>query len=101
MTRHWRNPDPVLLNYGEAQGYRPLRELIADYLRLSRAIRCDPDQIVMVSGFQQALNLAAQVLLDPGDAVWIEEPGYLGTRNVLQSVGTILVPVPVDAEGIQ
>ena len=100
MTRHWRNPDPSLLNYGEAQGYRPLRELIADYLRLSRAIRCVPDQIVMVAGFQQALSLAARVLLDPGDAVWIEEPGYLGAQTVLQSVGATLVPVSVDSEGI-
>lgn len=100
MARHWRNRDPALLNYGEAQGYRPLRELIAGYLRFSRAIRCDPDQIVMVSGFQQALSLAARVLLDPGDAVWIEEPGFLGARNVLQSVGATLVPVSVDPEGI-
>ena len=57
-------------------GYRPLCQAIADYLASARAVSCSPEQVIVVSGTQQALDLAARVLIDPGDAVWIEEPGY-------------------------
>ncbi len=99
-ARHWRRPRRELLNYGEAAGYMPLREAIAAHLGAARAVRCEPEQVIVVAGAQQALDLAARVLLDPGDAVWIEEPGYLGARGALVAAGAELVPVPLDAEGL-
>ena len=100
VARRWRNPATDLLGYGDAAGYRPLREAIARHLAVARGVRCDAGQVVIVAGSQQALDLAARVLLDPGDAVWIEEPGYLGARAALAAAGAKLVPVPVDAEGL-
>ena len=100
VVRRWRNPATDLLGYGDAAGYRPLREAIARHLAVARGVRCDAGQVVIVAGSQQALDLAARVLLDPGDAVWIEEPGYLGARAALAAAGAQLVPVPVDAEGL-
>jgi GntR family transcriptional regulator/MocR family aminotransferase len=63
-------------------------------------VRCTADQVIVVSGSQQALDLAARVLLDPGDAVWVEDPGYRGARGALAAAGATLVPVPVDDEGL-
>jgi len=99
-ARVWRRPSGGLLGYGDPAGYRPLREAIAGYLGASRAVRCVPEQVIVVSGSQQALDLAARVLLDPGDAVWIEDPGYMGARGALSGAGARLVPVPVDGEGL-
>src|SRR6184192_2915223 len=89
-----------LLGYGDPAGYRPLRKAIAEYLAVSRGVRCTEDEVVVTSGSQQGLFVAAQVLLDPGDAVWVEDPAYPGTRSALQAAGARLVPIPVDAEGI-
>lgn len=99
-ARLYRHPPRALLSYGDVAGHRPLREAIAGYLRAARAIACRPEQVIIVSGSQQALDLAARVLLDPGDAAWIEDPGYPGARAALQGAGAVLAPVPVDAEGI-
>jgi GntR family transcriptional regulator / MocR family aminotransferase len=100
MARHWRQPPVELLSYGNPAGYQPLREAIADYLRTGRGVQCTPEQVVVVAGSQQGLDLAARVLLDPGDAVWVEDPGYIGARGALTSAGAALVPVPVDREGL-
>ena len=81
-------------------GLRPFREILCSYLRTARAVRCEPDQIMIVSGSQQALDITARVLLDPGDAVWIEEPCYPLVRSLLTGSGCRAVPVPVDAEGL-
>lgn len=99
-SKHWRRPADGLLSYGEAQGYAPLRRAIASYLGLSRAVRCTPEQVIVVDGAQMAFDLVARVLLDPGDAAWIEEPGYTGARTALEAAGARLVHVPVDAEGL-
>ncbi|HEV2859607.1 MAG TPA: PLP-dependent aminotransferase family protein [Pyrinomonadaceae bacterium] len=99
-ARHWRKPPPALLGYGEPAGHHPLREAIATYLGTARAVRCEPSQVIVTAGAQQALDLAARVLLDPGDPVWIEDPGYLGARVALRGAGARLVPVPVDEEGL-
>jgi GntR family transcriptional regulator/MocR family aminotransferase len=88
------------LGYGDPAGYRPLREAIAAYLGAVRGVRCDPGQVVVTGGSQQALDLAARLLLDPGDAVALEDPGYPGARAVLLAAGARLQPVPVDAEGL-
>jgi GntR family transcriptional regulator/MocR family aminotransferase len=100
VVRHSRNPDVSLLHYGHRMGFAPLREAIAEYLRTARAVRCEAEQIMIVSGSQQALALSSHVLLDPGSAVWVEEPGYFGARHVLNLAGARLVPVPVDDEGL-
>src|SRR5216117_158859 len=89
-----------LLGYGELGGYRPLRKAIAEYLAVSRGVRCTEEQVIVTSGSQQGLFVASQVLLDPGDRVWIEDPAYPGTRSALQAAGARLVPIPVDLEGI-
>lgn len=100
VARHWRTPDEALLGYGDPAGIAPLREAIARHAAASRGVRCDASQVVVVSGSQQALDLSARLLLDPGDRAWIEEPGYLGARAALLAAGADLEPVPVDAQGI-
>jgi GntR family transcriptional regulator/MocR family aminotransferase len=86
--------------YGPPAGYRPLREALTDYLRRARGVSCDPDQIIVVNGSQQAFDLAARVLLDPGDAAVIEEPHYHGSRLPFEAAGARLIGIPVDAEGM-
>ncbi len=100
LARRWRKPPRSFLVGGDPSGFRPLREALAQYLGAARAVTCDPDQILIVSGAQQAIDLAARALLDPGDSVWMEEPGYGGTRGALLAAGARLVPVPIDGEGI-
>ena len=89
-----------LLGHGDPAGYPPLREAIAAYVAMSRGVRCAAEQVMVTSGSQQAMFVAAQVLLDPDDAAWVEDPAYPGTVNALQAAGARLVPIPVDAEGI-
>lgn len=100
VTQHWRYAHPDLLSYGDPRGYRPLRECSAQHLRVSRAMQCDAEQVIVVSGSQQALDLAVRVLIDPGDTAWIEDPGYLGARGVLLSAGANLIPIPIDEQGL-
>ncbi len=100
LARAWRRPPPDLYAAGDPAGHLPLREAIAEYLRAVRAVRCEAAQVIIVSGAGQAVDLAARVLLDPGDAVWMEEPGYAGIRAALMASGAKVMPVPVDAEGI-
>jgi GntR family transcriptional regulator/MocR family aminotransferase len=82
------------------RGYRPLRDAIAEYLRTSRGVRCSSEQIVLVSGIQQALDLLARLLLKRRDPVWVEDPGYFGASIALGTVGARIIPVPVDEEGL-
>jgi GntR family transcriptional regulator / MocR family aminotransferase len=100
MSQRCRYVQPDLLSYGDPCGYRPLRERIAEYLRHSRAMRCEADQVIIVSGSQQALDMTARVLLDPGDTAWMEDPGYIGARNVFLGAEVNLVPVPIDKQGL-
>jgi GntR family transcriptional regulator/MocR family aminotransferase len=100
VMRHVRNPHASALRYGAVLGFEPLCEAICTYLRTARAVRCEPEQIMIVSGSQQALEISARVLLDPQSPVWIEEPGYWLARHVLLAAGCRLIPVPVDTEGI-
>jgi len=95
-----RSRDRSLLRSPGALGLPALREAVADYLRQARAVRCEPDQIMIVGGSQQALDLCARVLLDAGTPAWVEEPGYFGAQRALELAGARLVPVPVDAEGL-
>ena len=98
-SRRLRHPPRELLSYGDPAGYRPLRETIAAHLRSTRAVQCDADQVIIVAGTQQALDLTARILLNPDEVAWVEDPCYPGTRNVLLSAGAKVVPVPVDEEG--
>ncbi len=100
LARHWRRPDVGALLGGDPAGEAPLREAVASYLGAARSVRCDADQVIIVSGSQQAIDLIARVLIDPGAPVWIEEPGYVGTRGALTATGARLVPVPVDGDGL-
>ncbi|MGY4826986.1 MocR-like pyridoxine biosynthesis transcription factor PdxR [Sphaerotilaceae bacterium SBD11-9] len=86
--------------YLSAAGHPPLREAIAQWLLVSRGIRCEPAQVVVTSGSQQAIDLVARLLLDPGEQVLVEDPGYLGIRACLVSHGVEACPVPVDAQGL-
>mgnify|MGYP001042079047 CR=1 FL=1 len=100
VARHGRNLKTTSLQYGHPGGRLELRKALAAYLRSSRAVRCEAEQILIVSGSQAALHIAALALLDPGDRVWIEEPGYWLARRVFELADARIVPVPVDAEGI-
>ncbi|MFL6212079.1 MAG: PLP-dependent aminotransferase family protein [Pyrinomonadaceae bacterium] len=100
LARRWRHPTRDLLGYTASAGYQPLREAIAAYLGATRAVRCDAAQVIVVAGSQQALDLVARLLVDEGDAVWLEEPGYMGARAAFTSTGARVVPVPVDEEGL-
>jgi GntR family transcriptional regulator / MocR family aminotransferase len=100
IARRSRGLQVAGLQYGSPMGLEELREAIASYLRTARAVRCDPNQIMIVSGSQQALDLSARVLLDPRDSVWLEEPGYWLVQHILKAAGCRLIPVPVDNEGL-
>jgi GntR family transcriptional regulator/MocR family aminotransferase len=89
------------LGQPDPPGWRPLREAIAAYLGVARGIRCAPEQVLITAGFQGALALVARVLLRPGDAVWVEDPGYLFARQALEAAGTSLVPLRVDRDGMR
>ncbi|PTL84607.1 PLP-dependent aminotransferase family protein [Vitiosangium sp. GDMCC 1.1324] len=101
LQRQGRQLGTRLLTYGEEAGWRPLREAVAAYVGASRGVRCGWQQVLIVSSTQQALDLVSRLLLEEGDAVWMEEPGYLGARAAFSSVGARLVPVPVDEEGLR
>ncbi len=100
QAKYWRSLDRDLLDYGQEGGYMPLREAIAQYLTLSRSVRVKPEQVLITSGTQQAIDLTARLLTDHGDEAWVENPCYWGARRALQSAGLTLRPVDVDAEGI-
>lgn len=96
----WRNPDPAALVYQDAAGQPLLREMVAAYLRTSRGLSCDADQIVITCGAQQGISLCAQLLLEPGDLAAVENPGYRAAGYALASAGVRLAGVPVDGEGL-
>jgi GntR family transcriptional regulator/MocR family aminotransferase len=97
--KHMRAASLRTLAYDDPQGHRPLREAIAGHLAAARGARCSPDQIVVVSGSQQAIAIVSQVLVEEGDKVLFEDPGYFAARSVFESRGARLTPVPVDEEG--
>lgn len=100
LVKHARRVRARSLNYGDPMGLREFREAIATYLRTARAAHCTAREVMVVSGSQQALDLCARVLLNPGSPVWVEEPGYDFVRQALRFAGCRLVPVPVDSEGL-
>ncbi len=99
-AHHWRRSAKLLIGYGSNLGYPPLREAISAYLGASRGVQCSPEQVIITSGAQNALQLVAMLLLNAGDAVWTENPGYRGARAALLAAGAQLIPVPVDTQGL-
>jgi GntR family transcriptional regulator / MocR family aminotransferase len=99
-ARRLRRVSANLLAGGEALGYRPLRQAVADYLNSSRGVKCAPEQVLILSGAQEALDRTARILVNPGEPVWMEEPGYPGAAVVFRAVGARICPVPVDSEGL-
>lgn len=91
---------PAILRYGDPAGSPALRRALRGYLWRARGLRCTAPQIIVVNGSQQGLDLCARLLVDPGDGVVMEEPGYALARQVFEAVGTTVIPVPVDAEGL-
>ena len=89
-----------MMMYGDPMGIPPLREAIAEYVGATRAVRCDPSQIMVVGGSQQGLQITAHVLLNRGDPVWMEDPGCPGARRALLTAGARLIPIAVDQEGL-
>ena len=100
LRRHYRQADTAWLSYQTHGGLPALKEALCDYLTLSRAVRCIPEQVVITQGAQQAFELVAQLLTDSGDTVWMEEPGYGGAQACFLAAGLNIVPVPVDEEGL-
>jgi GntR family transcriptional regulator / MocR family aminotransferase len=98
-ARRWRNPPRELLGYGDPAGYLPLRASIAAHLKAARGVQCDVDQIIIVAGAQQALDLTARVLLGPDEIAWFEDPCYPGARNSFLFAGATVRHIPVDREG--
>jgi len=91
---------PSRLYYAPAEGDATLRRALQGYLARARGLRCDAGQIVIVHGSQQAIDLCARVLLDPDDVFVFEDPGYLMARRCFEATGARLLPVPVDAQGL-
>lgn len=90
-----------LLGYHNIVGLESLRQNIADYLCISRGVRCDADQIIITTGAQAALDMLARMLLDDDDVVWMEEPGFIGAHGAFKAAGATLAALPVDQNGWQ
>lgn len=99
-ARHWRSDRDTLMGYGDPFGLPALRSAIAAHLHASRGIQCDPDQVFIFGGAQQAFALLARLLLNHGEKTWFENPGAIGARNAFTAAGAELVPVDIDEEGI-
>lgn len=100
VVRHSRKAGAHSFQYGDPRGSLRFRQILADYLRIARAVNCDARQIMVVSGSQQGLELTARVLLNSGDSVWLEEPGHDLTTRIIKLAECHPVPVPVNKEGL-
>jgi GntR family transcriptional regulator/MocR family aminotransferase len=98
-VRNSRSRDESLLGYLNFAGHPGLRATIASNISVSRGIDCAPEQVIVVTGAQAALDLVSRVLMDEGDHVWMEEPGYLGAKSAFLAAGAKLAPLKVDRRG--
>ena len=92
--------DPQRMGYIHSAGLPELRRALADYLRASRGVHCTAENVLIVSGTQHAIDLTVRLLVDPGEAVWLENPGYSSGHAVVAGLGAKIIPVPVDAGGL-
>jgi GntR family transcriptional regulator/MocR family aminotransferase len=88
------------LGYSDAAGFAELRQAVAEHVQTARGTRCVADQVFIVAGAQRALQIMCGLLLDPGDPVWLEEPGYPGARSAFLGAAARIIPVQVDSEGL-
>ena len=100
LARYLSTDDAMLSRYGSPAGFFPLRQAVADYLSRARGVRCATEQVVIVSGAQQALDILARLVLSPGDEVVVETPGYRDAFTLFQLHGARLVGLPVDDHGL-
>lgn len=100
LGRVWRQSRHQLGSHTSPCGFYPLRKAIFHYVKTTRGVNCSEDQIIIVNGIQQALNITARALLTKGNDVWLDDPGYKGARGVFMSTGAIVRPVPVDSKGM-
>jgi GntR family transcriptional regulator/MocR family aminotransferase len=101
VARYLREVRPELFDYADqSAGYEPLRREVAAMLSRARAVRCTPEQVIIVNGSQQALDLCVRLLLEPGDVVAVEDPGYQGAHRIFSAYGASLRPARIDNEGI-
>jgi GntR family transcriptional regulator/MocR family aminotransferase len=98
--RRMRRLPKHLLGLGDSQGYLPLRKILADYLKTSRDVNCTSEEIIITSGVHQTLDIVSRVILDSGDAVWHEDPGFIGARNSFHAAQAKIYPIPVDENGM-
>src|SRR5262249_62021626 len=99
LSRRMRRASRRFLADDDPRGYRPLREAVAAYLGAGRGVTCTADEVVIVSGIQHALDLTVRLAVDPGDAVWVEDPCHPLLPQGFKLLGARVVPVPVDANG--
>ena len=100
LVAGWRQLSSHDLGYQSALGYEPLREALTTYLQAARGVRCSAEQIIITNGAQQAINIAANLLLNKGTAAWVENPCYPGIQSALRGVLADIIPVPVDEDGL-
>lgn len=100
QNKHWRMTYPEMLDYSHAGGHAPLRRAVAHYLRVSRSVPLEVEQVIITSGTQQSLELCAQLLADHGQTVWTEDPAYWGAVKAFIAAGLHIHPVPVDTHGM-
>lgn len=100
LGRAWRQSYHQLGEFHDPRGYLPLRQAICQYMRSTRGLRCNEQQIIIVNGIQQAIHLAAYALLQPQDKVCLDEPGYDAALNIFRSFGVDVYPINSDNEGM-
>ncbi|MEP6146276.1 MAG: PLP-dependent aminotransferase family protein, partial [Nisaea sp.] len=99
-NKHWRERRDVVLGYGDASGFPPLRRAIAAHLRANQGINCQERQIFITNGAQHAFHIIGSMLLNGGDKVWFENPGAIGAYNALLAAGGEMIPLPIDDQGM-
>ncbi|QAV23130.1 PLP-dependent aminotransferase family protein [Proteus hauseri] len=100
LGRVWRQSKKALSTFNSPMGYLPLREMICQYVQSTRGLHCQSDQIIIVNGTQQAINLTARVLLKEGDKVWLDDPGYDSALGIFTSYGAKVCPIASDLDGM-
>ncbi|EPL6454904.1 PLP-dependent aminotransferase family protein [Providencia rettgeri] len=100
LGRVWRKSKQTIPYFNHPDGFTPLKKLLVDYVHSTRGVHCKEKQIIIVNGTQQAINLAAKVLLQQGDKVWLDDPGYDSARAILTAAGADISPIPSDHEGM-
>ena len=100
LDRAIRGAGPAALGYGDPLGEPPLRAAIARHLSVARGVRCEPHQVVIAEGAQEAISLCVRLLSNPGETGWVEDPGYRGVKAAMHAGDMRIVPLRVDAEGL-